>query len=70
VFPLRLRIKRTAPCTVAGSIDAARDEADLGLRHAGLHVLRHSAAARMIEAAAAPKADQAVLGHRSAALTR
>lgn len=41
----------------------------LGLPHAGLHVLRHSAAARMIQAGATPKAVQTVLGHRSAAFT-
>jgi integrase len=41
----------------------------LGLPHAGLHVLRHSAAARMIQAGASPKAVQTVLGHRSAAFT-
>ena len=35
----------------------------------GLHVLRHSAAARMIGAGASPKAVQMVLGHRSAAFT-
>jgi integrase len=41
----------------------------LGLPEVGLHVLRHSAAARMIGAGASPKAVQAVLGHRSAAFT-
>jgi integrase len=44
----------------------------LGLLHlpsVGLHVLRHSAAARMIQAGASPKAVQAILGHRSAAFT-
>jgi integrase len=41
----------------------------LGLPSAGLHVLRHSAAARMIQAGATPKAVQSVLGHRSAAFT-
>lgn len=35
----------------------------------GLHVLRHSAAARMIAAGASAKAVQVVLGHRSAAFT-
>ena len=43
---------------------------DLGLPHAGLHVLRHSAAARMIQAGATPKAVQTVMGHQSAAFTR
>lgn len=42
---------------------------NLGLPEVGLHVLRHSAAARMIGAAASPKAVQVVLGHRSAAFT-
>ena len=41
----------------------------LGLPEVGLHVLRHSAAARMIGAGASPKAVQVVLGHRSAAFT-
>ena len=41
----------------------------LGLPAAGLHALRHSAAARMIGADASPKAVQTVLGHRSAAFT-
>jgi integrase len=41
----------------------------LGLSHVGVHVLRHSAAARMIQAGASPKAVQTVLGHRSAAFT-
>jgi len=41
----------------------------LGLPPAGLHVLRHSAAARMIQAGASPKAVQSILGHRSAAFT-
>jgi integrase len=36
----------------------------------GIHVLRHSAAARMIQAGASPKAVRAILGHRSAAFTR
>ncbi|HEY8216523.1 MAG TPA: tyrosine-type recombinase/integrase [Acidimicrobiia bacterium] len=39
----------------------------IGLPAAGLHVLRHSAAARMIQAGASPKAVQTILGHRSAA---
>jgi integrase len=43
--------------------------AKLELPHAGLHVLRHSAAARMIQAGASAKAAQSVLGHRSAAFT-
>jgi integrase len=42
---------------------------NLGLPEVGLHVLRHSAAARMIGAGASPKAVQTVLGHRSAAFT-
>lgn len=42
---------------------------DLGLPAAGLHALRHSAAARMVAAGAAPKAIQKVLGHRSVAFT-
>jgi len=41
----------------------------LGLPAVGLHVLRHSAAARMIQAGGSPKAVQAILGHRSAAFT-
>ena len=41
----------------------------LGLPTVGLHVLRHSAAARMISAGASAKAVQTVLGHRSAAFT-
>lgn len=35
----------------------------------GVHVLRHSAAARMIGAGASPKTVQTVLGHGSAAFT-
>ena len=42
---------------------------DLGLPRTGIHVLRHSAAARLIQAGASPKAVQAILGHRSAAFT-
>ena len=41
----------------------------LKLPHVGLHVLRHSSAARMIQADASPKVVQTVLGHRSAAFT-
>jgi integrase len=41
----------------------------LGLPMVGIHVLRHSAAARMIAAGASPKAIQTVLGHGSAAFT-
>ena len=41
--------------------------AELGLPPVGLHVLRHSAAARLISAGATPKAVQVVLGHGSAA---
>lgn len=35
----------------------------------GVHVLRHSAAARMISAGASPKAVQEVLGHRTIAFS-
>ena len=41
----------------------------LGLPTAGVHALRHSAAARMISAGASPKAVQSIMGHRSAAFT-
>jgi integrase len=41
----------------------------LKLPRVGLHVLRHSAAARMIAAGASPKAVQTILGHGSAAFT-
>jgi len=41
----------------------------LNLPMVGIHVLRHSAAARMIAAGASPKAVQTVLGHGSAAFT-
>jgi integrase len=41
----------------------------LSLPAVGLHVLRHSAAARLIGAGASPKALQQVLGHRSAAFS-
>lgn len=41
----------------------------LGLPVMGVHVLRHSAAARMIGAGASPKTLQTVLGHRSAAFS-
>lgn len=41
----------------------------LELPMVGLHVLRHSAAARMIRAGWSPKAVQQVLGHGSAAFT-
>jgi integrase len=41
----------------------------LGLPPAGVHVLRHSAAARLIGAGASAKAVQSILGHRSAAFT-
>jgi integrase len=41
----------------------------LGLPMVGLHVLRHSAAARLIAAGASPKAVQTILGHGSAAFT-
>lgn len=42
---------------------------ELDLRPVGIHVLRHSAAARLISAGATPKAVQTILGHRSAAFT-
>jgi integrase len=41
----------------------------LGLPVVGVHVLRHSAAARMIAAGASPKAVQTVLGHANAGFT-
>jgi integrase len=41
----------------------------LGLPMVGLHVLRHSAAARLIAAGASAKAVQTILGHGSAAFT-
>jgi integrase len=41
----------------------------LGLPAVGLHVLRHSAAAALIQADASPKEVQIVMGHASAALT-
>ena len=41
----------------------------LGLPAVGVHVLRHSAAARMIAAGASPKAVQTVLGHANAGFT-
>jgi integrase len=41
----------------------------LGLPSVGLHVLRHSAAARMIAAGYTPKAVQMALGHASVAFT-
>ncbi len=40
-----------------------------GVPQVGLHVLRHSAAAAMIQAGASPKAVQTILGHASAAFT-
>jgi integrase len=43
--------------------------AELGLPKVGVHVLRHSAVARLIGAGASPKAVQSILGHRSAAFT-
>ncbi|MDQ4058721.1 MAG: tyrosine-type recombinase/integrase [Actinomycetota bacterium] len=42
---------------------------ELGIPPVGLHVLRHSAAARMIGAGASPKAVQMIMGHRSGAFT-
>ena len=41
----------------------------LGLPVVGVHVLRHSAAARMIQAGASAKTLQTVLGHRSASFS-
>lgn len=41
----------------------------LGLPPVGLHILRHSAAARLISAGASPKAVQSIMGHSSAAFT-
>jgi integrase len=41
----------------------------LKLPAVGLHVLRHSAAARMIQAGASPKAVQSIMGHKSAGFT-
>jgi integrase len=41
----------------------------VGLPVVGVHALRHSAAARMIQAGASPKALQSIMGHRSAAFT-
>jgi integrase len=41
----------------------------LGLPMVGVHVLRHSAVARLIAAGASPKAVQTILGHGSAAFT-
>jgi integrase len=38
----------------------------LGLPEVGVHVLRHSAAARIVAAGGSPKTLQSVLGHRSA----
>ena len=42
---------------------------ELGLPVVGVHVLRHSAAARMIQVGASPKTLQTVLGHRSASFS-
>ena len=42
---------------------------ELGLPVVGVHVLRHSAAARMIQAGASAKTLQTVLGHRSASFS-
>jgi len=42
---------------------------ELGLPAVGLHTLRHSAAARIVEAGGSAKTLQAVLGHRSAAFS-
>ena len=41
----------------------------LKLPMVGIHILRHSAAARLIAAGASPKAVQSILGHGSAAFT-
>jgi integrase len=43
--------------------------AELELPKCGLHVLRHSAAARIVAAGGSPKTLQTVLGHRSAAFS-
>jgi len=40
-----------------------------GIARVGLHVLRHSAAARLIAVGASPKAVQSIMGHKSAAFT-
>jgi len=41
----------------------------LNLPLVGIHVLRHSAAARIIATGGSPKTLQSVLGHRSAAFS-
>jgi integrase len=41
----------------------------LGIPPVGLHVLRHSSAARLISAGASPKAVQSLMGHSSAGFT-
>jgi hypothetical protein len=41
----------------------------LGLPEVGVHVLRHSAAARIVAAGGSPKTLQVVLGHRSASFS-
>jgi integrase len=41
----------------------------LGLPEVGMHVLRHSAAARIVAAGGSPKTLQVVLGHRSASFS-
>ena len=41
----------------------------LGIARVGLHVLRHSAAARLIAVGASPKAVQSIMGHKSAAFS-
>ena len=42
---------------------------ELELPKVGVHVLRHSAAARIVAAGGSPKTLQTVLGHRSAAFS-
>jgi integrase len=60
---LPLRYSRFRPCVWVPTLDA------LGLPRTGMHVLRHSAAARMIRAGWPAKAVQQVLGHASASFT-
>jgi integrase len=58
-----LRYSRFRPDVWAKTLTAAN------VPYTGLHVLRHSAAARMIAAGWSPKAVQKALGHASAAFT-
>ena len=60
---LPLRYSRFRPTVWVPTLDA------LGLPRTGKHVLRHSAAARMIRAGWPAKALQQVLGHASASFT-